>query len=121
MVHFMGSPQAFCIPIIRIPENFKPLVDKYVVNKKVGKAIGENSQTQGKSSPKIVIPPAQKTANAHKRIKNKKKVIAFPPATMIFLVMVPMKTPQQAMHNIFMRKPRHKFHNAESGEKNQYP
>lgn len=118
MVHFMGSSNAFCVPIISISEYFETLVDKNIVHKKIGKSISKNAQTNGQSSPKTEIAPTHKTAYTHHCIKNKEVIITFPPTAVIFVMMVFVNLPQETVHNVFMCKPRHKFHNAKSGYEN---
>ena len=46
--------------------------------------------------------------------------IALKPGFVVFAVMVFVQAPQETMHNIFMRKPRHKFHHKKGKHKNQY-
>jgi len=45
-------------------------------------------------------------------VKNEERIIAFPPAAVILLVMIFMQYPKEAVHYIFMSKPRHKYHDA---------
>ena len=117
----MRSSDSTCIPIISISEHFETLMDKNVMYKKIGQSVSENPQADGQSGPKAKIAPTYKTTNAHQRIKKKKVIVSFPPTAVVFMVMIFVKFPQKTVHNVFMGKPRHKFHNAESGYENQYP
>src|SRR5690606_8732822 len=121
MVRFMCSSYSARVPIVCIPKHFKALVNKNIVHKKIGNAIRKNSKPNGKYRPKAKITPSYKTTDAHQGIKNKKVIVPFPPTSVVFVVMVFVQFPQKTVHNVFVGKPRHKFHNAESGDENKYP
>jgi len=88
MVHFVCTSNGFGITVISIPEQFKPLVNEYVVDKKIGESVSENSQSNWQSIPKIKIFPRQKKTNTYGGIKKKEKIVAFPPAVVVFFVVV---------------------------------
>ena len=77
---------------------------------KVSSAIRHNSQTDRKSCPEAFVTPKIKTSHTNDRIENKKGIIALKPAFVILVMVVFVKLPQKTMHDVFMRKPRHKFH-----------
>ena len=77
---------------------------------KVSSTIRHNSQAYRKSGPKAFITPEIKTGHADDRIEDKKGIIALKPAFVVFVMVVFVKLPQKTMHDVFMRKPRHKFH-----------
>ncbi len=109
------------IPVIGVSEHFEALVDEYIVHKKIGQTVCKNPQTNGKSRPKAKIAPTNKTPNANQSIKKKKIIVTFPPASVVFVVMVLVQIPQKTVHDVFMGKPGHEFHNAESYYENEYP
>ena len=51
VMHFVGSPDPFGIPIVRFSEHFKALVDKNIVYYKVGGSVSHDSKTYGKTCP----------------------------------------------------------------------
>lgn len=93
MMHFVCPSNSARIPIVCIPEHFETLVNKYIVHKKISQTVCENPQTNGKPRPKAKIAPANKTANAYKCIKKKKIVVALPPTSVIFVMMVLVELP----------------------------
>src|SRR5690606_36613560 len=119
MMHFMSASNTFCIPIISVSKEFKPLLDKNVVNCTISNSVSQNTKCNWQTVPNIFITPQIKTNHANNNIKNKKGIVAFQPTFMIFFVMVFMQVPQKTMHYIFMRKPSHKFHDGKSAEKNK--
>jgi hypothetical protein len=120
VVHLVGTAHRTSIAAVGIPEDLKTLVDKDIVNQKVGKPIGENAQSYGKANFKYAVLPQQKKANTYKCIEDKKGVVALKPGIVVLAMMVAVQVPQKAMHHVLMRKPRHKFHDEKSEHKNQY-
>jgi hypothetical protein len=118
MMDFVRASDSSCIPIVCIPEHFKTLVNENIVHKKIGQPVCKNPKANRQAGPKAIIAPTHKTADAHQGIEQKEIIIAFPPTAVFFMVMVFVQTPQKSVHNVFMRKPGHKFHNAEGGDKN---
>jgi len=113
MVHFMGPSETLGITIICIPQPFKTLVDKNIVDGKVGDSVCQYPKTYRPSLPKIGPGARPEENHANYGIKDKKSVIAFKPGTVVLFMVVPVQAPQKAVHNILMRKPGHKFHKAE--------
>ena len=93
MMNFVGTTNASRIPVIGVAEHFKSLVDKNIMNHKIGHTIGENTQAYRQTSPKPVTIPADKTKDAHNGVKYEKGIITFPPAPVIFVMMVFMQDP----------------------------
>src|SRR5690606_921389 len=121
VVYFMCSSNAFCIPVICISEYFKALVYKNIVYHKIGNSINKNTNAYRQTIPNIFIFPQIKEHNAHNSIKKEKSIIALKPTVVVFFMMIFMKRPQKAMHDVLMRKPSHKFHKTKSADKNKYP
>ena len=120
VVHFMRSSHGFRITIISISEQFKSLVDKDVVNGKISQTISENAQANCQTNFEYIILPKQKETNTYYGVKNEKGIIAFKPRIMVFFVVISVKIPQETVHNVFVAKPSHKFHNAKRDDKNDY-
>jgi hypothetical protein len=49
VVHFVRASNRFCVTVIRVSEDFKPLMDEDVVNRKVCNPIREDSQPNRKA------------------------------------------------------------------------
>jgi hypothetical protein len=91
MVNFMGTTNATSIPIIGVAKHFKSLMDEYIMDHKIGHTIGKNTKANRQASPKPITVPADKTKNAHNGVKDKKRIIAFPPTPVVFVMMVFMQ------------------------------
>jgi hypothetical protein len=63
--------------------------------------------------------PQQKKSDADHGVESEKPIIPLKPTVVIFLVMVGVQVPQKSVHDVFMTKPRHKFHDAKSRDENQ--
>ena len=86
----MRSSYTFCVFIIRISKDLKPLVYKNIVHCKICDAICENPKSNRQAEPYIFIPPKQETPNTYKSVKNEKEIVSLPPATVIFVVVILM-------------------------------
>jgi hypothetical protein len=120
VVHLVGTAHSTAITAVGIPEDLKTLVDKDIVNQKIGKPIGENTQSNGKANLENIILPQQEKPDAYKGIEDKKGIVALKPGVVVLAVVVAVQVPQKAVHHVLMREPRHKFHDEESKHKNQY-
>ena len=121
VVNLMRSTDALGVPVVGVSKHLKTLMDKDVVHQEVGHTIGEDSQAYGQSCPKVVILPGNEAADAYCSIKKEKEIVAFPPATMVFFMMILMKGPQKAMHDILVGKPSHELHHKKGGQINEDP
>jgi hypothetical protein len=88
VVDFVSTSNPSSIPIIGVSKHLKTLMDKDIVNYKIGCSIGHNPQTNGKPCPEPFVTPEVKTSHAHYSIKNKKSIVALKPTVVIFVVMV---------------------------------
>jgi hypothetical protein len=117
VVDFVGPSDPTCIPVVSIAEHFKALMNKNIMNEKIGQSISKNAKSNREASPKTIAVPTDKAKDTHDSVKNKERIIAFPPTSMVFVMMVFMEDPQKAMHNVLMGKPGHKFHNGKRAKK----
>lgn len=90
---------------------------KNVVHQKIGASIGHNPQSYGPSLPKACVYSGHNETHTHHCIENKKSVISLKPAVMVFLVVVFVKAPKETVHDVFVRKPGHKFHDTKGANK----
>ena len=79
------------------------------------------SKSNWQAIPKSFITPKVETAHTNYGIENKEKIVSFKPTIMIFMMMVFVYTPKEAMHYVFMSKPCHKFHNKKCNKKCNEP
>jgi hypothetical protein len=63
---------------------------KNIVDCKICDPVSENPKSNRKAKPYIFIPPEQETSNTYKSVKNEKKIVSFPPTTMVFVVVILM-------------------------------
>jgi hypothetical protein len=117
VMDFMGAPDAPGVPVVRISEELEPLVDKNIVNHKIGDPVGQDTEAYWVALPERGIGRHHDKGHAHHGIKNKKGVIPLEPGIVVFAMVVPVEGPQEAVHDILMRKPRHKFHKTEGSDK----
>lgn len=116
VVHFVGPPDGFRVIIIGMAEEFKALVYENVMHDEIGQAICEYSQTNGQANREDVILPQQEKTNADDRVEYKKGIISLKPRIMVFFMVIGVKHPQKAMHDVLVAEPCHEFHKKE-GEK----
>ena len=90
MMHLMRTANSSCIKIICVPEHLKSLVDKNIMDNKIGEAVGKNAETYCQANFQNIILPKQEKYNADNGIENKKGVIPFKPRVVIFSMMIGM-------------------------------
>jgi hypothetical protein len=115
VVDLVRSANPTGIPVVGVAEHLKALMDKDIVYHKVSHSIGKDPEAYRQASPKSVVLPGNKTANTNGSIKDKKGVVAFPPTAVVFVVMVFVQDPQKTVHDVFVGKPGHEFHNEKCG------
>jgi hypothetical protein len=59
-----------------------------------------------------------KESNANGSVEQKKGIVSFKPGIVVLFVVIFVKRPEETMHNIFVGKPGHEFHEGKSSEKN---
>jgi hypothetical protein len=118
MVHLVGTAHGFAITASSVAEYLKALVDKDVMNHKIGKAVGKYPEPNSKPNMEDIILPQQEEPDAYQRVKYEKSIVALKPGIVVLAVMVLMEVPQETMHDILVRKPGHKFHYGKGEEKN---
>jgi hypothetical protein len=92
VVDFVSPSDPPGIPVVGIPEDLKPLVDKNVMHQKVGDPIGQDPESYGVALPEGSGPQIEK-AHAHHRIKDEKCIVSLEPGIVVFPVMVPVQDP----------------------------
>src|SRR6185312_4156720 len=110
MVHFMCAPNRFKINVVRVSKNFKPLVNKNVMNQEISHAVQSNSHANPKKKIITIHPSKKQAGNAWQRKNDKEEIIVFYKTIRFFFMMVFVQFPQYAMHDVFVCKPGNAFH-----------
>ena len=92
-MYFMRATNAFGVPIIGISKKLKTLMNKDIVNHKIGEAVSKDTKTNWQAYPNIFVLPQEKTSYTYKRIKDEEKIIALPPRAVIFMMMIAVQYP----------------------------
>lgn len=123
MVHFMRSSNGFSIAIVGISEQFKTLMNKNIMNGKIGDAVSKYTQSYCQSDFQDAVLPKQEKRHADNGVNHKKSIIVFKPRIVCFMMMIFVQAPQKTVHDVLVTKPGHEFHQAEGEQKNQnmYP
>ena len=88
VVHFVRPAHAFEISVVDIPENFKALVDKYIMNEKVGKPIYRNAKPDPEQKVVVVGLSDPQKGNSGDCEDEKEEIIVFKKSGRFFLMMV---------------------------------
>jgi len=120
VVHFMRPSECAGITVIDVAKYLKALMDKNVMNNKIGKSIAEYSCSNGNTNFEYVKTPQQKKSDTDHRIYYKEKIVSLKPRIVIFSMVILVPTPQKTVHNIFMADPRDRFHYKKCKYKNKY-
>ncbi len=93
VMHLVGSPDRPEINRIGIPENFKALVDKYIMHQKVGKSVQRNTQSYPEKVIETLVQANCETGNARRSENHKEVIILFKEITVVALVMIVVQEP----------------------------
>tara|TARA_R110000868_G_scaffold36900_4_gene130494 strand:- start:593 stop:859 length:267 start_codon:yes stop_codon:yes gene_type:complete len=88
------------------------------VNHKITKPIGSDSQSNEKQIIDAALDTKIKKSDAGDGKNDKENVVPFKRMGIFRLVMIFVKIPHQAVHNILMRKPSDTFHKEKNAYKN---
>lgn len=55
MVHFVCSPYCFEVGVVNVPEEFESLVDKNIMNKKIGESIQGDSHSDPEKKIEVTL------------------------------------------------------------------
>ncbi len=115
VVHFVRAPDRPEINRIGISENFKPLMDKYIVDEEVRKPVYRNAQANPEQVIESLVQADGQTGNARRGEDDKKIVILFEEIPIVTLVVIMVQKPQKTVHQVLMRQPGDTFHADEGG------
>ena len=117
VMHFVGPSDCQYIGIIAPGKPFKPLMYDHIVNQEIGKPIRHYSKPDRLQPKSRLHCTKQYTGKTWYSEDYKEPIVLFKKASRL-LMMIFMKIPEPAMHNIFMSSPGNTFHNQKSS--NQY-
>lgn len=113
-MNFMRFSNRSKVDGIGVSKKFEPLMNKYIMNKKVGKAIDCDTYTDKEPMIESAFNSNNKCENTRKGKNQKEEVVAFKKVIWINLMMVFVEYPEYSMHDVLMRKPSNKFHGKKS-------
>src|SRR5690606_14745075 len=112
----IGSPDSLKIGVVCIAKQLEPLVDKDIMDKKIGHAIQRDAQAYPKQVV-VALGHSQVQADDSGYSKNRKEeIIVLKEAGRLFFVVVLVEVPKDAVHDVLVGKPSHAFH----GDKSQH-
>ena len=115
MVHLVCFPNGHEIGILCAAKPLETLVDENVVNQKIGQAVRGNPRADPHAKVTSRHGPRDETPRARNG-ENQKERIVFLKKARFMNVVVGMKKPHDAMHEVFVGKPRHTLHSDESAD-----
>lgn len=89
------------------------------MHKEVAHPVNENSQPDKEWSGQRVLDSEVEQNNTRDGKNQKEEVVSFKPSFGVFDMMITVQTPEKAVHNVFVGKPRDKFHDEESDKDDQ--
>ncbi|GAB2773290.1 hypothetical protein GCM10010465_19500 [Actinomadura fibrosa] len=93
VMHLMGSANGFKIKIVSLPQNFEPLMNKDIMDEKVGHPIDSYAQSYKE---KVVVPglhSEEKSGNSGNGENEKKEVVMLKKPGGLLVVMVFVQNP----------------------------
>src|SRR5215204_1390524 len=117
VMHFVGPADCLYIGIIAPGKPFEALMYDHIVNNEIGKPIRHYSEPD-RLQPNNRIHCANQYAGKTRYSEDYKEPIVFFKKACRLLMMIFMKIPQPAMHDILMSSPGNAFHSQKSS--NQY-
>lgn len=103
VVHFMRFAQTYQVFIFSILEPLETLMNQDIVNHKIAKTIDGDSQSNEKQIIDSALYTIVKKDDAGNGKNDKKDVVALKNMLIFGLVMIGVKVPHQAVHDIFVR------------------
>ncbi len=107
---FMGPSQSPEIKGIRVPEYPETLMDENIMDQKISDPIQGDAQAGPEKKIELAHHAQIKTKHAGNSENEKEGVILFEKAFIVPMMVIPMKGPQESVHNVFVCKPSCEFH-----------
>jgi hypothetical protein len=117
VMHFVGSADGIKVRVLDIAQPFEASVDIDVVDQKISQTISGNAKANPDREVHLIHESEHNTEPRRDGV-NEKEDVVFLKKTGFYLMVVFVEIPHDAMHDEFVRCPRHKFHPEESCECN---
>ena len=112
VVSAVGAQDSAGVQAVELPEPPETLVDVHVVDEEIGESVQRYTDAD-KKHPEVRRHTAIHVAKRRRDSKHEEKTVVFfkkPVFGVLGLVMVFVPVPQNAVHDIFVCEPGHKFH-----------
>jgi len=104
--------------MLRATEPLEPLMNEHIVYEEVAKPIYEDANTYGQL-PIVAMHHTEHSEQPTGNRKNEEEEVVLLKESRLLLVMIFVEVPQEAVHNVLVRKPRHEFHEEKRGNDNE--
>jgi hypothetical protein len=116
----MRTPDSCEIPVLTVPEKAETLVNENIMHEKISKPINCNTETDPEKEIIIALHSQEQTDNTRYGKDQKEEIVVLEKSRRLFVMMVFVQYPKDAMHDIFMREPGNSFHGKKSRKGYQY-
>jgi hypothetical protein len=120
VVHFMRAPDGCEIAVLTVPEKPETLVNKNIMHQEIGKSINGNTKADEEQEIITVLHSDKKADDTGNGKDQEEEIVVLEESLRLLVVMVFVQNPQNAMHDVFMRKPGYGFHRDEGCQCDQY-
>ena len=120
VMDFMCAANGFKIRPVSRPEPFDALVNKHIVHQEIREPIQGNAKPYPKEQAVFLYHTDPQSEHTWYGKDEKEIVILFEKSIGLFLVMIAMPSPEESMHDEFVRGPGNPFHGQESEERGDY-
>jgi len=114
MMLLMGTSYGQQIRILGVSKQFEPLMDENIMYEKISHSIQRNSNGNIKVDIKIMNGSVIHQDNRWNCKNGEKIIVPFHMTFIAVVMMIPVKRPQKAMHDVFVDAPGHSFHHKKS-------
>src|SRR5690606_18462682 len=107
---FVSPAKCQKIRVFGVCENFKPLMNKNIMYKKIRHSVQHYAQSDKEQIIEVVQRTEVHQGNGWQGKNHKEIVVLFKSALIAMVVVVPVQNPQKAVHHVFMDNPGCSFH-----------
>ena len=114
VVHFMCSAYGSEVPIIRVAEPLRALMDENIVYQEISQSIKRNSRSDPYTHIGNTVTHAEKEQRDRRRCEDQEEsIVAFENASVVLFMVILVQRPKATVHHEFMREPRDELHQQE--------
>ena len=115
MVHLVCPADSSYIGVITPSKPFETLVNDHIMDHKISRSVRHNAKADGLHPPYAIKGTKKDQQHTGNGEDDKEPVILFKEPG-LFLMVIAVQVPKQAMHDILMGKPGNAFHDQEGGQ-----